>query len=56
MVETKLFLHITKKITTHINRHTRTFIAHQGRSLKETCRKEIIHRRITLRHTITIVA
>ena len=56
MTGIKLFFHITKKITTHINRRICAFITHQGRSLEEACREEIIHHRTTLQHTITIVA
>ena len=56
MVETKLVLHITKKIATHVNRHTRTLVSHQGSTLEENCRKDVIRHRPTFQDAITIIA
>ena len=36
MIKAKLLFHTTKKFTIHINRRTRAFITHQGRTPEET--------------------
>ena len=55
MIKAKLLFHAAKKIATHIDRRTCTFIAHQCRSPEEACREKFMCHRINLRHTLSFI-
>ena len=42
MTKAKLLFHTAKKFTIHINRRTRAFITHQGRTPEETGIEEVM--------------